>query len=150
MTIQEFFDATQAGLIGFAIVLLGLIRIPKIDINLWTVVARLLGRTINGEMIEKINDMDRKLEKHIERTEEERANQARQRILRFCDEILLEKGHSREHYDEILSDIDKYEAYCNTHSDFVNNKAVLAIHIIKDAYQDCVENHDFLVYTKKQ
>ena len=49
---------------------------------------------------------------------------------------------------EILEDIDKYEAYCKEHPLFVNNKAIMAIEIIKDAYQDCIEHHSFLVYKK--
>ena len=65
--------------------------------------------------MDRVDKIDAALNQHIKNTEEERARQARQRILRFSDEILFEKGHSKEHYDEILEDIDKYEAYCKEH-----------------------------------
>ena len=149
MSIFEITTLAQDGLIGLVIVLLGLIKIPKIDINLWTALARVVGRAMNGEIIERVNKIDQELNQHIKNTEEERARQARQRILRFSDEILFEKGHSKEHYDEILEGIDKYEQYCNDHPKFINNKAVMAIETIKDAYQDCIDNHNFLVYKKK-
>ena len=148
MSIYEIATLAQEGLIGLVIVLLGLIKIPKVDINLWTALARVIGRALNGEMSERIQKIDRELQDHIKKTEEERVRQARQRILRFSDEVLYEKGHSKEHYDEILEDIDKYEFYCSNHPDFKNNKATMAIETIKDAYQDCIENHDFLVYKK--
>ena len=148
MSIFEIATLAQDGLIGLVIVLLGLIKIPKIDVNLWTALARVVGRAMNGEIIDRVNKIDQELNQHIKNTEEERIRQARQRILRFSDEILFEKGHSKEHYDEILEDIDKYEFYCANHPDFKNNKAVMAIETIKDAYQDCIENHDFLVYKK--
>lgn len=148
MSIFEITTLAQDGLIGLVIVLLGLIKIPKIDINLWTALAHVVGRALNGEMIERVDKIDRELTLHMKKTEEERIRQARQRILRFSDEVLYEKGHSKEHYDEILEDIDKYELYCANHPDFKNNKAVMAIETIKDAYQDCIENHDFLKYKK--
>lgn len=149
MSIQEMTVLMQDGLIGVVIILLGLIRIPKIDINFWSLIARGLGRALNKEMMERVDKIDRELNDHIKNTEEERARQARQRILRFSDEILFEKGHSKEHYDEILEDIDKYEQYCKEHPKFINNKAVMAIETIKDAYQDCIDNHGFLTYIKK-
>ena len=70
-------------------------------------------------------------------------------ILRFCDEILFNRRHSKEHFDEILEDIDLYENYCREHEDFPNNKAVLAIHTIREVYEQCLKTHDFLIYTKK-
>ena len=150
MTLNEIAAIAQDGLVGLIIILLGLVKIPRIDLNLWTILARTLGRAMNGELVEKVNKISNELETHIKRTEEERINQVRQRILRFSDEVMYDSGHSQEHYNDILEDINKYEKYCKTHPDFVNNKAVMAIDTIKEAYQYCVDNHDFLTYTKKQ
>ena len=150
MTLHEFVIMAQDGLIGLVIILLGLVKIPKIDLNLWTILARVLGRAMNGELTEKVNKISSELEAHIQRTEVERINQIRQRIIRFSDEVMYDTGHSQEHYNDILEDINKYEQYCKTHPDFVNNKAAMAIDTIKEAYQYCIDNHDFLTYTKKQ
>ena len=150
MTLHEIVIMAQDGLIGLVIILLGLVKIPKVDLNLWTILARVLGRAMNGELTEKVNKIGSELEAHIQRTEVERINQIRQRIIRFSDEIMYDTGHSQEHYNDILEDINKYEKYCKTHPDFVNNKAVMAIDTIKEAYQYCIDNHDFLTYTKKQ
>ena len=150
MSIHEITVLAQDGLIGLVIILLGFVKIPKIEINLWTALARVVGRALNGEMAEQIRDVDATLKRHMKTTEEERINEARRRILRFSDEVLYEQGHSKEHYDEILEDIDKYEFYCANHPEFKNNKAVMAIETIKDAYQDCIENHDFLKYKKER
>ncbi len=150
MTLHEIIVIAQDGLVGLVVILLGLVKIPKVDLNLWTILARTLGRAMNGELVEKVNKISNELEAHIKRTEEERINQVRQRIIRFSDEVMYDTGHSQEHYNDILEDINKYEKYCKSHPDFVNNKAVMAIDTIKEAYQYCVDNHDFLTYTKKQ
>lgn len=146
MTLHEIIVAAQDGLIGLLIVLLGLIRIPKVDLNLWTILARILGRAMNGELIVKVNNMSSELNQHIQKTEETRIRQARQRILRFSDDIMLGKNHSQEHYNDILDDINIYETYCNGHPNYVNNKAKVAIELIRDTYQDHLQHNTFLTY----
>ena len=61
----------------------------------------------------------------------------------------MNEEHSKEHFDEILKDIDKYENYCKEHKDYENNKAVLAIKTIKDEYAYCLKKHKFLTYQKR-
>lgn len=146
MTLHEFVILAQDGLIGLVIILLGLIRIPRVDLNLWTILARVLGRAMNGDMINEINKIGNELETHIRKTEETRIRQARQRILRFSDDIMLGKNHSQEHYNDILDDINIYETYCNGHPDYVNNKAKAAIELIRDTYQDHLQHNTFLTY----
>ena len=75
---------------------------------------------------------------------ENEATTCRYRILRFNDEILHEEKHSKEHFDQVLEDISRYERFCNTHPEYENNKAVLAIKNIKRVYQTCSENNSFL------
>ena len=146
MTLHEFVIMAQDGLIGLVLILLGLIRIPKVDLNLWTIIARIFGRAMNGDMIKQINKIDNKLDAHIKKTEETRIKQARQRILRFSDDIMLGKNHSLEHYSDIIDDIDIYEEYCNGHPDYVNNKAKSAIKLIRETYEDHMHHNSFLTY----
>ena len=146
----------QYGAIGVLIILAGMIKIPKIELNLWNWIGRTVGRSINKEMMDQVNDLQSEIKgmkgeiDTLKKEEElERVRMARQRILRFNDEILFEKRHSKEHFDEILDDIDTYEEYCRTHEDYENNKAVLAIATIREVYKDCLKTHDFLTHAKK-
>lgn len=146
----------QYGAIGVLIILAGMIKIPKIELNLWNWIGRTVGRSINKEMMDQVNDLQSEIKgmkteiDTLKKEEElERMRQARQRILRFNDEILFEKRHSKEHFDEILDDIDTYEEYCRTHEEYENNKAVLAIATIREVYKDCLKTHDFLTHAKR-
>ena len=166
MTGQEIITVFQAHPIGVAVVLivLGCIKIPTYEIRIIPYFLKKLavnfGNAINGELVDRIEQLEAgfnecsigmrdELQRHIQKTEEERTDRARSRILRFSDEVSMERGHSEEHYDEILQDIDKYEKYCHEHPEYKNNKAVVAIGIIKDSYQDCKINHSFLTYKKR-
>ena len=148
MTLHEITVIAQDGLIGLVIILLGLIKIPKLEINLWGFLAKSIGNAMNHDMSIQITQMDKELKNHINRTEEFRIKAARQRILRFSDDIMLGKNHSLEHYNDILDDINIYEAYCNDHPKYVNNKAKAAIKLIRRAYDDHMLNNTFLTYVE--
>lgn len=150
MDLEQIMGLAQTGSIGLAIILLGLIKIPKLEINLWGLIARTLGRAINGEEIERIDKLVEEFQIHLINDEKDKIRQVRQHILRFNDEILLGRRHSKEHFDEILEDIDIYEKYCAAHPDYKNNKAALAINTIKETYDECTRTHDFLTYVKKE
>lgn len=146
----------QQGVIGLLIILAGMIKIPKLELNIWNLIGRTIGRSVNKEMMEQFENVQKEIkgvkdevDKLKKEEELERVRQARQRILRFNDEILFNKRHSKEHFDEILDDIDVYEDYCATHEDYENNKAVLAISTIREVYKECLRDHDFLTYEKK-
>lgn len=153
---NELSAIAHTGIIGLIIILAGMIKIPKMELNIWNTLGRIIGRSINGEVMKQVSDMNLKVNniqgevKTIQKEAElERVRQARQRILRFNDEILFNKRHSKEHFDEILDSIDVYEDYCRTHEDYENNKAVLAIATIREVYKNCLKTRDFLVHTKK-
>lgn len=144
MDLNNIIDILQIGGTGVVVILAGLIKIPKIEINFWTYLAQAVGRAINKEMMVKVDKMAKDLEKHIQDEEEKEAKTARQRFLRFNDELLEGKKHTKEHFDEILEDIDDYEDYCANHPLYENSKAELAIANIKRIYNECLEEKKFL------
>ena len=139
----------HVSIIGILIVLTGMVKIPKVELNIWNWLGRIIGRSINGEVMDQVKKLASEVNTLKREEELERVRQARQRILRFNDEILFNKRHSKEHFDEILDDIDTYESYCDAHENYENNKAVLAISTIREVYKECLRDHDFLIYDKK-
>ena len=144
MDLLEINNLAQTGVVGLLVILVGMIKIPKIELNIWNLLGRTIGRSINKEVMDQVKDLSSKVDDLETAGELERVRFARQRILRFNDEILCGQKHSKEHFDEILDDIDIYEDYCSTHEEYENNKAVLAIRTIKKTYDKCMDNHDFL------
>ena len=149
MELQYITEVAQTGLIGLIIIFIGMIKIPPIKINFWGWLGRIIGKSINGEVLDRVNELTKDLNDFKEEAELERVRQARQHILRFSDEILFEQRHSKEHFDEILENIDLYEKYCHEHEDYKNNRAVLAIGTIRKVYEECLETHDFLTHVDK-
>ena len=126
-----------------------MIKIPPLEINFWGWLGKMIGRAINSEVLDRVGKLTEDLDEFKKQEEEENIRQARQRILRFSDEILFMRRHSKEHFDEILQDIDLYEKYCSEHKDYKNNKAELSITTIREVYKQCLKTHDFLEHVKK-
>lgn len=130
-----------------AVLLLGgsfLVQISPIKINPWTTIGRAIGRWINGELIEKVDNLESQFNQMEKNDAEREAKNARFRILRFGDECQQQVLHSQEHFDQIIEDIDQYETYCAEHPNFKNNKAVLTIANIKETYRRRVAANNFL------
>lgn len=129
---------------GGLFVLMTLIQLSPIKIEPWTWVGRCIGRFINGEVIEKVNALSQDVKQNKADDDEQWATLSRSHILRFGDELLHGVNHSKEHFDQILADITKYETYCREHKDYLNDKASATINHIRKTYQKCLEENSFL------
>ena len=129
---------------GLLIALLTLIQIAPIKINPWSAIAKALGRAINKEMMDKLESLDKEMKQLRDATALESVLNCRVRILHFGDETLHGQKHTKEHFDQILRDIDKYEHYCSTHPEFENNVTVLTSARIKEIYRKRLADGDFL------
>lgn len=99
---------------------------------------------VQGYFTEMMTKMDEKIDDLAKSNQQGMAYTWRYRILRFNDEIRQGMRHTKEHFDQILEDIDNYEKFCRKNPEFPNNKAVRAIKNIKDVYDKCIEENDFL------
>lgn len=140
MTLQEILLGGGGGLA----LLLTLIQIAPVKVNPWSSLVRALGKAFNGEVISRLDGLEKTLCDHIHTDEEHNADEYRRRILRFNNELICEIPHTREEFLEALSDIDGYEGYCKTHPDYKNNRCVHAIANISRVYDDRLKEHDFL------
>lgn len=140
MNLQEIF--TSGG--GMLLILFTLVQISPIKINPWSWLAKKFGRAVNGEVIEKVDNLGKDLKSLRGECDEREAINCRTRIMRFGDELLHDVRHSKEHFDQILLDITNYEIYCEAHPHFRNNIAVATIENIKVVYQKCMKENNFL------
>ena len=139
--IQNHLPETVAAAVALAATF---VEVSKIRINPWTWLARTIGRAMNGDLIERIDRLEERVERSDAKAEERDAISQRTRILRFGDELLHDKKHSKEHFDEVLRDIKRYETYCDTHKEFENGTTVATTQLIKDTYRRLLESHGFL------
>ena len=151
-TARDIFLGGGAGLVA----ILSLVEISPVKINPLRAVARAIGRAINGEVLDSVEDVKRAqrdtrkaLDEHIRSDDERNADTLRMRILHFNNDLLRGDRHTREDFIEILAVIDAYERYCKNHPNYRNNRAVFAIKNIGEVYADRLRKRDFLGETKE-
>lgn len=117
----------------------------------WTWLAEQFGKAANKEMVDKIDTLSKKVEKLEEHDKEqdkslneEKAKAARRRILRCSDEVRQKAKHSEEYFNDVLDDISYYKQYCKENPKFENEKAVIAIRIVEQVYEECHRENNFL------
>lgn len=143
------------GWAGIVIVVLSIIQIAPIKIDPWSWIARQIGKAFNQEMLEKQDafvkesqeyrkNNDERLAKLSDKIDVRSAEDARNRILRFGDEIKAKQRHSQEYYNQILADITDYDQYCHDHPKFKNERTVATEKVIREAYEMHMKNNDFL------
>lgn len=122
-----------------------LIQIAPIKVDPWTSLARWFKRIIVGDVEKKLDDISNKVKDLDFKIGETEARNARQRILRFSDELYNRTTkHSKEYFDDILDDIDDYEEYCDMHKDFKNGRTILAVRQIRKIYSELYDDRKFL------
>lgn len=163
MDLQKIFEVISIGdVTGVAFLFLSAVQISPIKINPWTWLAKWFGRSINGDVIKRQDNLEKKFDErqdefekkldgvHKElddlrdREERKAADEARNRILRFADELRLHMKHSKEFFENILEDIDSYLCYCRGHDSYPNSKADAAIKFILEVYEQLVKENDFI------
>lgn len=128
-------------------VLMSIVQVSKIPINPWSWIGNAFNKGLtetikeHGEKIDKLSSKIDDIENQIS---EDKAMTARYRIIRFDDEIRHGVLHTKEHYDQIIVDIDTYEEFCKKNPWFRNNQAHLAISNIKHKYEEHNLDNSFL------
>ncbi len=150
MTLYDIYVMVRENLgIGAVVlvVVLSVIEFSKIEINPWSWLGNLFNRELR-EKIEKqgeqLNNLTEKVQNVETEVNENAAMSSRYRILRFDDEIRHKVLHTKEHYDQIIVDIDIYEAFCKRNPTFRNNLAHKAIGNIKRMYDVHNDDNSFL------
>lgn len=100
-------------------------------------------RALSEDMKERFDVLDRKIDTVNAKGDERFAVSSRVRILRFEDELQEKRKHSKDSWDQAMSDIDYYENYCQAHPKFKNNQTVATVEHIKHGYSERLEKRDW-------
>lgn len=129
---------------GVFLLVMTLVEIAPVRCDPWGWLFAELGRAINGEVLRRVELLSVEVQDLSAQIKRQQAESCLARIIRFGDELLHDTLHTKEHFDQILLDISVYERYCGIEPGFVNGVAALTIARIKQVYENCLREHNFL------
>ena len=145
MDLLDFYHRLTAGDMLIALgLLLSLIQIAPLKLDPWTALFGWIGKKMTGDLSRKIDALEKKLDGLEQKEDRRDAVNKRVRILRFEDELQSDARHSKDSFDQVLSDITDYDQYCAAHPEFRNNQTSATVEHIKKVYSERLERRDFL------
>ena len=152
MELGKIIETISSGdLVLIAVLLCSLIQITPIKINPWSWLLKWAGRAINGEVMQELKSqkadiagVHKEIDEMRKCTARKRADDARNRILRFDDELRRHIKHSKEFWEQAIEDCDFYTEFCSKNKKYINGKADSAIKNIKTTYNTVKAEDDFI------
>lgn len=95
-------------------------------------------------VLQAITSLSEQVEQIKAELREQAAINARVRILRFADEMMESRRHSKDSWDQVMGDITMYDKHCLADPDFKNGQTEATVEYIKRGYAERLEKHDFL------
>ena len=143
---------------GIVLVAMTLIQISPIKLDPWSAIARAVGRAINKDVIDKLDETREILDAHIKMDGARTADTHRARILQLNNALLWDIPHTQEDAQKNILIIPvknlqnhhhnhkktQYEKYCKANPDYQNNRTTHAVANISRVYDDRLIKHDFL------
>ena len=139
MTMADIINAITAegmagwGIIVIMIIVLSLVQISPLSLNPWDSIFRWFGRKFNGEMEDKVSDLQKQIT-------EMWVNNHRNNILTFAREARAEIKHSSDEWTNILNQAEEYEKYVNTKK-ITNGIITQDTVFLRDLYQQLCREH---------
>lgn len=143
MILKEIVDGITINQGFWLVVVLTLVQITPIKINPWTFIFRWIGKTVNGELYEKIEALQTELKDVKRDFEFKNANDWRWEILDFFNSSRNNRPHSKEEWEHAIDQVKKYEKYVEKH-DIDNGILEEASIWLRKEYQEHLNKNDFL------
>lgn len=123
--------------------------------GIWTLVDHRQQRRADREMqdnevMKELKAIRQEIGKLKETVDENEAKASRIRILKFADEIFMDMNHSKDSFDQCMSDITFYETYCDDHPRFKNHQTEETVGYIKEVYRTRMDKKDFARYGEQR
>lgn len=126
------------------IIILSLVEVSKIKLNPWSALGKIIGKLLGIESVSnKLDALDKKVD-------ENQATTIRVRILQFEDDLQQGKIRSKDSWDQVMDDIQRYEEYTKNHPEFKNNITIASTNHIKKKYCELLEKRAWTTTLNKE
>lgn len=116
---------------------------PRIKINPWTWLLKIVGNKMNADLLHNISDIEVQLKKQAKEIDKNERDRIRYEILDFANSCRNRQLHTKEEFDHILEQYDKYEIIM-AKLEQPNGKVNQAMKYINELYIDCQKQNDFM------
>ena len=119
------------------------VEVAPIKVNPWTAILKSIGNRMNADILTRINEVETQLEKQDAKIDNNEKDRIRFEILDFARTCRKHEKHTKEEFDHIFEQYDKYEVILAS-LEQPNGKVTQAMHFIGEVYQKILVEDDFI------
>ena len=119
------------------------VEVAPIKVNPWTAILKSIGNRMNADILTRINEVETQLEKQDAKIDNNEKDRIRFEILDFARTCRKHEKHTKEEFDHIFEQYDKYEVILAS-LEQPNGKVTQAMHFISEVYQKILVEDDFI------
>ena len=138
-TLKSYTSEIIAWLAIFSIV----VEVAPIKVNPWTAILKSIGSRMNADILTRLKEVETQLEKQDAKIDNNEKDRIRFEILDFARTCRKHEKHTKEEFDHIFEQYDKYEVILAS-LEQPNGKVTQAMHFISEVYQKILGDDDFI------
>lgn len=136
------FESISSCIIFILFIVGTVVQISPIKINPWDFLLGWIGERFNSGINKKVEQLEKKIDQHIESSNDKNLKQLRQYIISFVDEGVNGKRHTKESFQNVIRACDAYEKYIHD-NDMENGVIISSMSAIRLKYEQHLVNADF-------
>lgn len=119
------------------------VEVAPIKVNPWTAILKSIGSRMNADILTRLKEVETQLEKQDAKIDNNEKDRIRFEILDFARTCRKHEKHTKEEFDHIFEQYDKYEVILAS-LEQPNGKVTQAMHFIGEVYQKILVEDDFI------
>lgn len=120
-----------------------LIELSPIKLNPWTYVFSGIGKRLNAETLQRLNELEQKLKEQDAKIDYNERNRIKFEILDFANSCRNGRPHTLEEFNHIIAQYDEYEMILSRLKK-PNGQITRAMHYISELYNTNLKDDSFL------
>ena len=138
MHILDFLSTYASDIVASLALLSIVVEVAPIKLNPWTYLLKGLGNKINADVIKRLDIVEAQLKAQDSKIDNNEKDRIRYEILDFARSCRKNDPHTKEEFDHILEQYDKYEVIL-AKLEQPNGKVTQAMRYINQLYADVQE-----------
>lgn len=119
------------------------IEVAPIKINPWTKLLKGIGNRMNADILKRLDEVETQLKKQDDKIDNNEKDRIRYEILDFARACRKHEQHTKEEFDHIFEQYDKYEVIL-AKLEQPNGKVTQAMRFLSSVYQEILETDGFV------
>lgn len=143
MKLLELLSNYMSEIVAWLALVSIVVEVAPIKINPWSHLLKSIGNKMNADILMRLQAVENQLKSQDDKIDNNEKDRIRYEILDFARACRKHEKHTKEEFDHIFEQYDKYEVILSK-LEQPNGKVTQAMHFISEVFQEILAKDDFI------